>query len=167
MQVPALFIVNCAPAFVQMLGLPELKDTGSPELAVAATVKVVPTGANAGAACVTEINWLSLLTVSVNGCVAFGSTPLLAVMDRGNTPPAVGVPPSVAVPLPLSTNVTPAGSAPDLLTAAVGNPVVVTVNDPDEPTANVVAFALVTAGAWLTVSVNDCVAFGRTPLLAV
>ena len=40
-------------------------------------------------------------TVSVKLCVAFGGTPLLAVMVRGYVPvvPAAGVPASVAVPL--------------------------------------------------------------------
>src|SRR5262245_57863539 len=113
------------------------------------------------------MSWASLFTVSVNGWAAFGSTPLLAVIDSGNTPPAVGVPPSVAVPLPLSTNVTPAGSAPVLLMAAVGTPAVVTVNDPGEPTLNVAVFPLVIAGNWLTVSVKICVAFGSTPLAAL
>ena len=53
--------------------------------------------------------------------------------------PAAGVPASVAVPLPLSTNVTPVGNAPvSVIGAEVGNPVVVTVNVPAVPTANVV-----------------------------
>ena len=62
--------------------------------------------------------------------------------------PAAGVPASVAVPSPLSTKVTPAGSAPVSLSAEVGNPVVVTVNVPDVPVVNVVLSALVIAGAW-------------------
>ena len=44
--------------------------------------------------------------------------------------PAAGVPARVAVPSPLSTKVTPAGSAPVSVSAGVGNPVVVTVNVP-------------------------------------
>ena len=52
----------------------------------------------------------------------------------GAAVPAAGVPASVAVPSPLSTNVTPAGSAPVSVSAAVGNPVVVTVNVPAVPT---------------------------------
>ena len=53
--------------------------------------------------------------------------------------PAAGVPERVAVPLPLSTKVTPVGSAPVSLSAEVGNPVVVTVNVPAVPVVNVVA----------------------------
>ena len=62
--------------------------------------------------------------------------------------PAAGVPARVAVPLPLSTKVTPEGSAPVSLSAGVGNPVVVTVKVPAVPVVNVVASALVIAGAW-------------------
>ena len=51
------------------------------------------------------------------------------------------------MPSPLSTNVTPVGSAPVSVTPTVGNPVVVTVNVPEMPIANVVEFALVIAGA--------------------
>ena len=53
----------------------------------------------------------------------------------------------MAVPSPLSTNVTPVGNAPVSVSAEVGNPVVVTVNVPAVPTANVVLSALVIAGA--------------------
>src|SRR5262245_27363809 len=120
MQVPSLLIVNCAPTFVQIVGLPEPYETGKPELAVAATVNVVPTSALPGADCVTAISWFSLSTVSVNGCVASGSTPLLATIESGNVPPTDGVPASVAVPSPLSMKLTPAGSVPNLLTAAIG-----------------------------------------------
>ena len=61
------------------------------------------------------------------------------------------------MPLPLSTNVTPAGSAPVTLSAAVGVPTVVTVNVPgDCRRVKVVVFALVNAGAPLTVSVKVC-----------
>jgi hypothetical protein len=61
--------------------------------------------------------------------------------------PAAGVPLSVAVPLPLATNVTPVGSAPVFVNDAVGVPVVVTVNVPVAPTVNVALFALGIAGA--------------------
>ena len=70
--------------------------------------------------------------------------------------PAAGVPARVAVPLPLSVNVTPEGSAPVSDSVAAGEPVVVTLNEPLAPTVNVVALALVMAGAWFTVNVNDC-----------
>ena len=45
--------------------------------------------------------------------------------------------------------------APSLM-AAVGKPLVVTVNTPACPTVNVTLLALVMAGAWLTVSVKLC-----------
>ena len=73
----------------------------------------------------------------------------------------------MAVPSRLSTKVTPEGSAPVSLRAAVGKPVVVTVNVPSVPVVNVVLSALVIAGAWSTVSVKLWVASGSTPLAAV
>jgi hypothetical protein len=63
--------------------------------------------------------------------------------------------------------VTPLGSVPLSLRVGFGSPVAVTVNVPALPTLNVVAFALVIAGAWSTVSVNVCVAFGVTVFAAV
>jgi len=51
------------------------------------------------------------------------------VMVRLNLPPVVGMPPRVAVPLPLSVNVTPAGKAPDSEMAGTGYPVVFTVKE--------------------------------------
>ncbi len=48
--------------------------------------------------------------------------------------PPAGVPLSVAVPLPLSTNVTPLGSAPVRVSVGVGTPLVVTVKLPALPT---------------------------------
>jgi hypothetical protein len=74
--------------------------------------------------------------------------------------------------LALSLKVTPEGSAGVLEAdnAAVGYPVVVTVNVPAVPTANVVAEALVMSGATaagLTVSVKLWVALVPTPLAAV
>src|SRR5712691_10538078 len=71
--------------------------------------------------------------------------------------PAAGMPLSVPVPLPLSVNVTPAGrAAPPRAIDGGGNPLVVTVKVPAVPTVNVVAFALVMAGAWFTVRVKLC-----------
>ena len=81
--------------------------------------------------------------------------------------PLAGVPANAAVPSPLSTKVKPAGSAPVSLKTGVGNPVVVTVNVPNVPAVNVVLSALVTAAAWLTVSVKLWMASGITPLAAV
>src|SRR6266545_6032892 len=112
------------------------------------------------------------LTVRVKLCVAFGVTPLFAVMVIGYVPPVPGsgVPASVAVPSLLLTNVTPLGSAPVSLMhidAPVGKPVVVTVNVPATPVWNVVVFVLVIDGACCTVRVKLCDAAGGTPLLAL
>ena len=49
--------------------------------------------------------------------------------------------------MPLSINVTPVGSAPLFVRAGVGDPVVVTVNDPAVPTVNVVLLELVIVSA--------------------
>ena len=92
-------------------------------------------------------------TVSVKPCVPFGATPLLAVMVMLYVPPV----PAAGVPLstPAALSVTPDGSAPlSVKVIAVGKPEAVTVNDPADPTANVVLFALVMAGAWFTVRVK-------------
>jgi hypothetical protein len=64
-------------------------------------------------------------------------------------------------------NVTPVGSAPDSVRVGAGLPVAVTVNVPGDPIVKVALEALVIAGAWVTVRVKFCVAFGATPLLAV
>jgi hypothetical protein len=108
------------------------------------------------------------LTDNVKLWVAFGATPLLAVMVMGYAPPvlAAGVPLST----PAEVKVTPAGSVPVSLKVGAGIPVAVAVNDPAAPTLNVVVAALVMVGAWVdwtTVSVKFWVAFGVTPLLAV
>jgi len=91
----------------------------------------------------------AVLTVSVKGCVAAVPTPLLAVNVMENVPtvPDAGVPLSVPVPSLLSTNVTPLGSAPVSIKDGAGKPVVITVNDAEVPTVNVVLFALMMAGA--------------------
>ena len=61
-------------------------------------------------------------TVSVKLCVTGAPTPLVAVKVSGYEPPAPvpGVPDSVAVPLPLSANVTPAGSVPPTVIVGAG-----------------------------------------------
>jgi hypothetical protein len=63
-----------------------------------------------------------------------------------NDPPAVGVPPSVAVPFPLSVNVTPAGSEPVSMILGAGEPAVITVKELATPAWNVAVAALVTVG---------------------
>jgi hypothetical protein len=85
-------------------------------------------------------------TVSVSVCTAAAPTPLPAVRVSVRTPPdiATGVPAMVAVPLRWSVKVSPAGSEPvSVIGSGVGRPVVVTVNDPPEPTVKVAAFGLV------------------------
>ena len=92
----------------------------------------------------------ALFTINVKACGAVAPAVFVAVKAIANVPPvpAAGVPLNVPVPLPLSTNVTPAGSATPLrVSAAAGKPLVVTVNDPAAPTANVVLGALVIVGA--------------------
>ena len=71
------------------------------------------------------------------------------------------------MPSPLLTKLTPEGSAPLSESVAEGNPVDVTVKEPEVPVVNVVLESDVMAGAWSTVRVKDCVAFGLTPLSAV
>ena len=70
--------------------------------------------------------------------------------------PAVGVPERVAVPLWLSTKVTPLGSAPASVRDGIGAPVAVTEKVPDVPTVNVVLLALVMADDWVTVNMKLC-----------
>ena len=96
-------------------------------------------------------------------------TPLLAVNVREYVPPLpdAGVPPKVAVPFPLSTNVSPLGSVPVSVNDGVGVPVVVTVKVPAVLTVKVVLLELVNTGARFTVNVKLWVADVPTPLLAV
>ena len=124
------------------------------------TVKVVP------AELVIPAAWL---TVRVKVWVAAGSTPFVAVIVNGYVPPelAAGVPASVAVPSPLSVNVTPVGSAPVSDNAELGTPVDVTVKVPAWPAVKVVPAGLVIRGAWRTERVKAWVAAGLTPFVAV
>jgi len=88
-------------------------------------------------------------TVSVMSCCAGEDTPFDASIQKENTPATVGVPLSVPVPLWLSTNFTPAGSDPpfgDSVSAGVGIPIAVTVNEFDSPSKNVILSALVMTG---------------------
>src|SRR5262245_7865507 len=104
-------------------------------------------------------------TFSVKFCVASGGTALVAVNTSGNAPVCVAVPARILV---AGVNVTvPVGSVPVCDTVGTGKPVVVTVNVPGVPTVKVVLFALVIAGGAFTRTVNACVAFGSTPLVAV
>ncbi len=80
----------------------------------------------------------------------------MIVIGKLPSVPDAAVPARVAVPLPLSLNVMPVGSAPDSVIAAVGLPVVVTENDPAVPTVKVAAPPLVMAGACRTVIVSVC-----------
>src|SRR4051794_39008436 len=150
----------------------------SPMIIAAPLGKPVVVTANVPAAPTVKVVLLPLVmagaccTVSVKFCVAFGVTPLFAVMTIGYVPPvpAFGVPASVAVPSPLSTNVTPPGSAPLWLItieAPVGKPVAVTAKVPAWPTLKVAAAPLVMAGGWLMVREKVGVGFGAMPLFAV
>src|SRR5262249_30831854 len=106
------------------------------------------------------------LTVRPNACVELGAVPLAAMREKLYTPPE----PTAGVPLrtPVTeSSVTPLGRVPDVLNEGAGEPVLVAVNVPLEPTVKVVLFALVMPGAWLTVSVKFCVAAGLTPLAAM
>ena len=67
----------------------------------------------------------------------------------------------------MSVKVRPLGSVPVLLKLEVGKPVVVTVKLPAVPAVKVVLPELPMAGAWSTVSVKLCAAFGVMPLVAV
>jgi hypothetical protein len=105
-------------------------------------------------------------TVSVKLWVALGLTPLCAVTVIGKAPVVVGCPDRVAVPLPLSMNVTVDGRAPDSEMVGVGLPVVVTENVLVVPTGKDALLADVIAREPDTVNVKLWVALGLTPLLA-
>jgi hypothetical protein len=124
-------------------------------------VKVVPLAE------VTDGAWLTVVTVRTKDWLAFAPTPLLAVIVIGKVPPEVGVPERVAVPLPLSTKLTPIGSEPVSDTAAVGKPDVVTSKLLETPSAKVVPADDVTAGAWSTTRVKDWLPLGLTPFAAL
>ena len=99
-------------------------------------------------------------TVRVKFWVAAGPTPFVAVIVNVYVPavPAAGVPDNVAVPLLLSLNVTPDGSAPVSDNVHVGTPVDVTVKVPAWLTVKVAPAGLVILHAWLTVRVKFWVA---------
>src|SRR5258706_14927736 len=134
---------------------------------VVCTVKVpsVPTVKVVLSALVIAATWL---TCRVKLCVSSGVWPLLALMDSGYVPavPTSGVPARVAVPLLLSTKVTPLGSEPVSLMVIGVEPVVVTLKVPALPAAKVGGLALVTGGAPSTGRGKFCEASGATPLVA-
>ena len=67
----------------------------------------------------------------------------------------------------MSWKETPVGRVPLSLSAAAGEPVVVTVKEPEAPCVKLVLFALVKAGGSLTVSVKLWLALGEMQLDAV
>jgi len=109
------------------------------KLPSAATVKVAVFGLVIAGAVPADI-------VRVKLCTALGSTPLAAVKVNGYVPcvPAAGVPDKNPV---AALKVTPEGRAPDSESVGAGDPVAVTVKPPALPTVDVVALALVIAGA--------------------
>jgi len=95
------------------------------------------------------------LTVRVNVWVTAETTFVARKLMTYVPPvPAAGVPDSTPV---VELKVTPEGRVPVSERAGVGKPVAVTVKLPSEPVVKVTLFALVIAGAWFTVSVNDWV----------
>jgi hypothetical protein len=108
-----------------------------------------------------------LTTVRVSAWEAV-PVPLSAVRSRVYVPTSdvAGVPERVAVPLPLSVKVKPAGS-PFCPIDGAGYPVVVTLKLNGMPVVAVAVDALVIAGAEPTTTVTGTVASGLIPLAAV
>ena len=99
----------------------------------------------------------ALFTVRAKAWVTVTPEPV-ALNVRGYEPPApVGMPLTVAVPLLLSVNVRPAGSAPVWAIAGMGAPLVTTVKLNVDPIVAVARAALVIVGFAVTVSTNDWV----------
>jgi hypothetical protein len=94
-------------------------------------------------------NGVAFAMVKVKVCVVSDPTPLCAVIVNVYMPPlpGAGVPLSVAVPFPLSVNVTPGGRVPVSDSAGVGFPVVVMLNEPGRPNVKLAALVLVIAAA--------------------
>ena len=85
------------------------------------------------------VNTGAVPTYSRKVCWVGAETPLRALITSGKTPARAGaVPEMVAVPLPLSVNVRPAGRAPSSDSRAVGEPLVVTVTFTAPPTGTTV-----------------------------
>jgi hypothetical protein len=73
----------------------------------------------------------------------------------GKVPVLVGVPLRTPPPEVSAVNVTPPGRVPLSVTAGVGVPVVVTLNEPAVPTVNVVLLALLKTGARFRLGAGD------------
>src|SRR5580704_10474072 len=129
---------------------------------VAVTVKV-PAVPWVKVALLPEVMVGAAFTVRVKLWVAFGETPLVAVMVIGKLPLWVGVPEST----PAAVNVTPVGRGPVSLKVGAGLPVAVTVKLPAVPWVKVALLPEVMVGGAFTVRVKLWVAFGETPLVAV
>jgi hypothetical protein len=106
----------------------------------------------------------SVATMRVKLWVAEGEAPFEAVIVIGYVPAV----PDGAVPAstPRLENVTPVGRAPTSENVEGGVPLAFTVNEPAEPTVNVVAAAEVKAGACSTLNVKNWMASGETPFSA-
>ena len=117
---------------------------------MAVKLNAVPTLAVALLALVKAGAWP---TTTAKVWVAFGLIPLLAVIVRLVVPVAVPVPDSRAVPLPLSVNVSPAGSVPVSVIFGVGDPVVVIAAAPALFKVKKAVLPLVMVGAVATVTV--------------
>ncbi len=118
-------------------------------------VNAVPWVAVAVAALIIDGAWS---TVNVNFWVTVENE-LAAEMVSEYTPPwpTPAVPARLAVPLPLSTQLSPCGRAPASVNAGAGAPVAFTVKLNADPTVAVADAAVVIAGGPVTVSVNDWV----------
>ena len=143
------------PAIVMLLAL------GAAEVVTVKAPKLPTT--NVEEAALVKVGVAS--TDSTKFCVADGPTPFWAENVTGYAPalPGAGVPASVPVPFEFGVKVMPGGRAPAMASVALGNPVLVTVNALGTPRPKRPAAGLVIAGAWLTVSVNDCTAGEATP----
>ena len=102
--------------------------------------------------------------LTLNGAV----DALPAALEAVTTQPVTDVAPTLAVPpMVLPESVRPAGSEqPERVFVGNGNPVVTKEFDAATPTVNDMFPIAPIVGAWLTTSVNDCVASGATPLVA-
>ena len=121
-----------------------LKVGAGKPVAVTVNAPAVPTVNVVLLALVMAAAWF---TVRAKDCWALPAV-LVAIRVMLYKPPvlAAGVPESVPVPSPLLCKITGDGRAPDSLIVALGEPVVVTVNEPGVPTWKVVLAPLVNVG---------------------